>query len=60
MLDAYNFVKSNGIVRESDYPTGYNARKGRCLSTNGKEKFFINNMIEEDEISNDRIKVLLT
>ena len=43
MLDAYTWTKKNGIVRESDYKA-YNARKGGCDNTAGKEKFFNNGM----------------
>jgi beta-N-acetylglucosaminidase len=55
MLDAFTFVKKDGIVHESDYRS-YNGRKSKCESTDSKEKYHNNDMLEEDNISNERIK----
>jgi len=60
MLDAYSFVSRNGIVRESDYP-GYSARKQACRDhTTPDQKFYIDDMKEEDNVSNERMKVLVS
>lgn len=58
MFDAYDFVSKNGIVHDTDYKR-YSARKGACDVDNSKEKFFNTNQMEEDDISNDRLKELL-
>ena len=40
MLDAYDFTKKNGIVRDSDYPHKYGARQNKCEDVSGKEKVY--------------------
>lgn len=40
MLDAYEFTRTNGLVKEEDYPNDYKAAKLNCMSVEGKEKFF--------------------
>ena len=30
MMDAFEFIKGNGLVREADYPYKYSAREYKC------------------------------
>lgn len=60
MMDAYDFTKDQGIVNETDYPFKYSAREHACQDTEDKEKFRNTNAVEEDEISNSRMKELLS
>ena len=59
MLDAYHYVQKNGLIREVEY-SPYVARQRRCDDTNGKERVYVADMIEEDEVTNDRLKELLS
>ena len=36
MLDAYEYTRVHGIVKEGDYPIHYNGRKENCKSIDGK------------------------
>jgi hypothetical protein len=40
MLDAYEFTRTNGIVREDDYPSVYQSRKNKCQNVDDKPKFY--------------------
>ncbi|CDW75654.1 gut cathepsin l-like cysteine protease [Stylonychia lemnae] len=60
MLDAYTWVKKNGIVKESDYPRHYQRSKGACADTKDKEKFYNHDQNEEDNVTNDRLKKLIS
>ena len=59
MLDAYAFTKSNGILREEDYPYKYQTSKKKCQKVEDKPRYFNTGQLEEDNISNDRLKELL-
>lgn len=51
MLDAYEFVRTHGIVKEEDYPTKYVARKNNCQDMTAKAKLYNNDEHEEDSIT---------
>lgn len=60
MLDAYKFTQEHGLVREDDYPNKYLARKEGCKDMAGKKKINNDDMQEEDNISVDRLKALVS
>lgn len=60
MLDAYEFTRRNGIVKEEDYPLKYQIAKKKCQKVDGKEKFYNLDQNEEDNISNERLKKLVS
>lgn len=59
MMDAYEFTMKNGIVNESDYSHLYSARQFKCADTSRKVKAFNVGAIEEDQVSNQRLKEIL-
>jgi len=59
-MDAFDFTKEKGIVREEDYPYKYSAREYKCQDTAKKEKVHTVGAKEEDQISVQRLKELLT
>jgi len=38
MLDAYEFTKKTGIIKEGDYPDRYNGRKNSCRDPKEKSR----------------------
>ena len=40
MLDAYEFTRANGVLREDDYPRRYTMSKNKCAQVNDKERFY--------------------
>lgn len=60
MTDAFDFVAQNGIVSWNDYPVGYQGRKSSCRASKQAKKFHNNNGFEEDLVSNDRLKELVS
>lgn len=60
MLDAYEFSKSQGLIKESDYPMTYRPSKGSCQQVSNVERFRNTDQKEEDNISNDRLKKLVS
>jgi len=56
MMDAYDYTQKNGIVYEEDYPFKYLARQGKCVDVTNKAKFYNLGSIEEDSVSNERMK----
>ena len=60
MLDAYEFSKNQGLIKESDYPNKYLARKENCHQVNDVDRFYNTNQLEEDNIDNDRLKKLVS
>lgn len=60
MLDAYEFTRTKGLVKEDDYPHKYKAAKGKCANVDDKQKFYNVGQQEEDNITNDRLKKLVS
>lgn len=60
MLDAYEFTKGEGIETWSDYPRGYVGRVKDCRAENSKSHFYNTGGEEEDFVSNDRMKELVS
>ena len=61
MMDAYDYVEDNGIVLEEDYPFTYTPRQNfKCYSTDGKKKYYNVGSVEEDNVTNDRLKEIVS
>lgn len=61
MADAYEFTAKNGIISWDDYPRGYKGRKNRCKDPgNNVNRYYNVNSNEEDMISNERLKELVS
>ena len=61
MLDAYEFTRDNGIIHWDDYVRSYNGRANRCKEPSAfTEKFFNAGGFEEDMVSNERMKELIS
>jgi len=60
MLDAFDWVKENGIVEWDSYPRQYVGMKSRCSANSSMDRFFNKGGHEEDDVPNHRIKELLT
>jgi hypothetical protein len=60
MLDAYQFSKDQGLIKESDYPMKYRANKGECNQISDVERFRNSGQLEEDNIDNERLKKLVS
>ena len=59
MLDAYEYVSKQGLIREVDYAR-YAARQRRCDKTGpNAQKVYVHDMKEEDDISNERLMQLV-
>ena len=56
MLDAYEYTKYHGLVKEQDYSSLYIGRKENCKDTTGKERISNSDDKEEDSITVDRMK----
>ncbi len=59
MLDAYDYTKSRGLIKEEDYPRKYSANKGRCEEIQG-ERYKNTGANEEDNITNERLQKLVS
>lgn len=59
MLDAYEYTKYHGLVKEQDYSSLYIGRKENCKDTTGKERISNSDDKEEDSITVDRMKELV-
>jgi cathepsin F len=59
MLDAYEYTKTHGLIKEGDYPTRYAGRKEACKDIAGKEAIKNDNEKEEDSITVQRMKELV-
>lgn len=59
MLDAYEILKKDGIVKESDYPDTYNGRKNSCRKPKDGERIRNDDQNEEDNITIERLKELV-
>jgi C1A family cysteine protease len=60
MLDAYDFTKKHGIIKEDEYKSHYAGRKEKCSDpANIKERINNDDESEEDSISVQRLKELL-
>jgi hypothetical protein len=60
MLDAYEFSKNQGLIKEKDYPSLYRPAKGQCQPVGKVERFKNTGQLEEDGISNERLKKLVS
>jgi Papain family cysteine protease len=60
MLDAYEYTRTHGLVKEDDYSSHYSARKDACKDTTGKAHINNNEQKEEDSISVERLKELVS
>lgn len=60
MLDAYDFTKKHGLIKEDEYKSRYTGRKEKCSDpTNVKERMHNDDQQEEDSITVDRLKELV-
>ena len=60
MLDAYDFTKKHGLIKENQYKSHYTARKDRCNDpADVKERMHNDNQMEEDGITVQRLKELV-
>lgn len=59
MLDAYEYTKTHGLVKENDYSSLYIGRKDNCKDITGKEKVSNTDDKEEDSITIERMKELV-
>lgn len=60
MLDAFDWVKEHGIIEWDAYPRQYLGMKSRCQATSAMDRFYNKGGHEEDNVSNHRLKELLT
>lgn len=60
MLDAYEFTRTKGLLKEDDYPRKYTISKNKCADVKDKERFYNHDQKEEDNITNDRMKKLVS
>ena len=60
MLDAFDWTKENGIVDWDAYPRQYIGMKSRCQANDSMPRFYNKGGHEEDNVSNHRLKELLT
>lgn len=59
MLDAYEYTRTHGLVKESDYQSKYLGRKDKCQDTSNVARITNTDKQEEDSISVDRLKELV-
>lgn len=62
MYDAYQYTSENGVIGWDDYPISYVGHKNRRCedSSTAKERFFNTNAYEEDFVSNERIREIVS
>jgi KDEL-tailed cysteine endopeptidase len=60
MLDAYDFTKKNGLIKEDEYKNRYTGRKEKCADPKDvKERMHNDDQNEEDSITIQRLKELV-
>ena len=59
MLDAYEYTRTHGVVKEEDYDSRYVGRKDACKDISGKASIKNDEQKEEDAISVERLKQLV-
>jgi C1A family cysteine protease len=59
MMDGYAYTQKHGIELKNDYKTKYIKRKGKCYHKAEKSAFQNTGAIEEDQVSNERLKSLV-
>ena len=59
-MDGYEYVRENGIELKNAYTNKYSKKKLKCKHKKEKNVFLNTSAVEEDEISNDRLKALVS